>query len=154
MCHPFVKGPYHKINVICILKIYLWLISIRELNTLDFSFFEINIHDCIKCIPCHDPSIGFAIKANASKGAGWKCNLGVAFALLGMWRNEPTHFKVDSHFGSCKPYVILNFQKNILGIKTRWIKEFLIPLEMTRSQVTGWNPLEGLTKSSCGIETW
>jgi hypothetical protein len=84
MCHPFMKGSYHKINVICVLKIYLWPILIRELNTLDSSFFEINIHDCIKCIPCHDPSIEFAIKENALKGASRKCNLGVTFTLLGM----------------------------------------------------------------------
>jgi hypothetical protein len=25
---------------------------------------------------------------------------------------------------------------------------------MTRSQVTGWDQVEGLTKSSCGIKTW
>ncbi len=25
---------------------------------------------------------------------------------------------------------------------------------LTRSQVTGWDQVEGLTKSSCGIKTW
>jgi hypothetical protein len=128
MCHPFMKGLYHKINVICVLKIYLWPISIRELNTLDSSFFEINIHDCINCISCHDLSIEFAIKENASKGASRKCNLGVTFTL-GMWRNEPTHSQVDSHFGSWNPYVVLDFQRGILGVKTRWIKKFLISWE-------------------------
>jgi hypothetical protein len=29
-------------------------------------------------------------------------------------------------------------------------KEWNIPNFLTRSQVTGWNPLEGFTKSSCG----
>jgi hypothetical protein len=33
------------------LKIDLWSISIGELNTLDSSLFEINIHDYIKCLP-------------------------------------------------------------------------------------------------------
>jgi hypothetical protein len=117
-----MKGPYHKIDVICILKIYLWPNSIRKLNTLDSSFFEINTHDCNKCIPRHDPNIGFVIKANASKGAGWKCNLGITFTFLGMWRNEPTHSQVDSHFGSWNPYRILDFQRGILGVKTHWIK--------------------------------
>jgi hypothetical protein len=28
--------------------------------------------------------------------------------------------------------------------------ELLVGLDLTRSQVTGWNPLEGFTKSSCG----
>jgi hypothetical protein len=90
MCHPFMRGLYHKINVICILKIYLWPISISELNILDSSYFEINIHNCIKCIPCHNLSIGFMIKANALKGVGRKCNPGATFAFLGMWRNELT----------------------------------------------------------------
>jgi hypothetical protein len=34
---------------------------------------------------CHDPNLGLAIKANAWKGAGWKCNLGVTFAFLKVW---------------------------------------------------------------------
>jgi hypothetical protein len=25
---------------------------------------------------------------------------------------------------------------------------------LTRSQVTGWDQVEGFTKSSCGIKTW
>jgi hypothetical protein len=32
----------------------------------------------------HNPSLGFMTKANAKKGARWKCNLKVTFAFLGM----------------------------------------------------------------------
>jgi hypothetical protein len=40
-------------------------------------------------------------KAKAWKGVGWKCNSKATFAFLRVreWRNEPTHFQMDSHFG-------------------------------------------------------
>jgi hypothetical protein len=30
---------------------------------------------------CHYPNLGFATKARAWKGVGWKCNLGVTFTI-------------------------------------------------------------------------
>jgi hypothetical protein len=68
-------------------------------------------------------------KAKAWKGVGQECNPRITFALLGVWGNEPTHFQVDSHFGSWNPYGVLNFQKSISWVKIHWIKKFLIPLE-------------------------
>jgi hypothetical protein len=66
----------------------------------------------------HDPSLGLVTKAKAWKGACQKCNLGVTFALLGMWRNQPRHSQLDSHFRSWNPYGVLNIQKGISGDKT------------------------------------
>jgi len=36
---------------------------------------------------------------------------------------------VDSHFGSWNPYGVPNFQRDILGVKTHWIKKLFIPLK-------------------------
>jgi hypothetical protein len=36
---------------------------------------------------------------------------------------------VSSHFGSWSPGGLLNLQKEISGVKTHWIGEFLISLE-------------------------
>jgi hypothetical protein len=38
-----------------------------------------------------------------------------------VWGNEPTHSRVDSHFGSWSPYGLLNFQKTIWKAKIHWI---------------------------------
>jgi hypothetical protein len=78
---------------------------------------------------CHNPSIGFVTKAKAWKGVGQKCNPGITFGLLGMWRHEPTHSQMDSQFGSWKPHGVSKFQKCILGVKIHWIKKFLVPLK-------------------------
>jgi hypothetical protein len=72
-------------------------------------------------------------KAKAWKGVSWECNLGITFALLGVWGNELTHSQVNSHLGNWKPYAILNLQKGILRIKAHWIKEFLMLLK------SSWN---------------
>jgi hypothetical protein len=34
--------------------------------------------------------------------------------------------------------------------RTTWVYYHSWIIKVTRSQVTGWNPLEGFTKSSCG----
>ncbi len=81
----------------------------------------------------HDPNLGLMTKAKAWKGADQKCNLGITFALLRMWKNQPTHFQLNSHIRSWNPYGVLNIQKGILGVKTYWIKEFFVPLEISRN---------------------
>jgi hypothetical protein len=52
---------------------------------------------------------------------------------LGMWRNEPTHSQMDSHFGSWNPFGVLNLQKGISRVKIHWIKKFLTSLK------SSWN---------------
>jgi hypothetical protein len=47
------------------------------------------------------------------KGVGRKCNPGIMFALSGVWRNEPTHSRVDSHFGSWNPCGVSSLQRGI-----------------------------------------
>jgi hypothetical protein len=78
---------------------------------------------------CHDPNLKLMTKAKAWKGAGRECNLRVTFALLRVWRNEPTYSQVDSqvdsNFGIWNPYGVLNFQKGISKVKIHWIKNFL-----------------------------
>jgi len=80
---------------------------------------------------CHDLSLKLATKAKVWKGANRECNLGVSFAFLGVWGNEPTRSQVDSHYGSWNPYGIPNFQRGISGVEIHWIKKFLIPLEIS-----------------------
>ncbi len=43
--------------------------------------------------------------------------------------NEPPHPQMNSHFGSWTPNGLPNFQRAILGVKTHWIKMFVISLE-------------------------
>jgi hypothetical protein len=57
----------------------------------------------------------------------------VSFALLGVWRNEPTHSQVDSNFGSWNPYGIPNFHKGMLRVKIHWIKKFFILLNCKKN---------------------
>jgi hypothetical protein len=45
------------------------------------------------------------------------------------WGNKPSHSQRSSHFGSWSPHGFLNFHRAILGAKTQWIEDFLIPLE-------------------------
>ncbi len=44
---------------------------------------------------CRNPSFRLMIKARACKGVSQKCRR--------LWRNEPTHSEVGSHFGSWSP---------------------------------------------------
>ncbi len=46
-----------------------------------------------------------------------------------VWGNESPHSQVNSHFVSWSPNGLLNLQRAILGVKTHWIKEFLISLK-------------------------
>jgi hypothetical protein len=43
--------------------------------------------------------------------------------------SEPSHSQREFNFGSWSPGALLNFQKEISGVKTPWLKEFFIPLE-------------------------
>jgi hypothetical protein len=40
------------------------------------------------------------------------------------------HSQIGSHFGSWSFDGLPNFQKVIVGVKTHWIKKFIIPLEI------------------------
>jgi hypothetical protein len=57
-----------------------------------------------------------------------------------VWENEPSHFQVNSHFGSWSPNGLSNFQRAIEGVKTHWIETFLISLESSWN-VDVWNGL-------------
>jgi hypothetical protein len=46
-----------------------------------------------------------------------------------IWGNEHSHSEVSSHFGSWSLDGFLNFHWMILGVKTHWIKTFIISLE-------------------------
>jgi len=46
-----------------------------------------------------------------------------------MWRNELTHYQVDSYFASWSLDGLPNFQKTFWGIKIHWIENFLMLLE-------------------------
>jgi hypothetical protein len=46
-----------------------------------------------------------------------------------VWGNEPSHSQGSFHFGSWSPSGLLNIQRTIEGVKTNWIKEFLISLK-------------------------
>ncbi len=46
-----------------------------------------------------------------------------------VWKDEPSHSQVSSHFGSRSPDGFPNLQRAILGVKTYWIEKFLISLE-------------------------
>jgi hypothetical protein len=45
-----------------------------------------------------------------------------------VWRDEPSHSQMSSHFGSWSPNGLLNLQRAIARVKTHWIEEFLISL--------------------------
>jgi hypothetical protein len=60
-----------------------------------------------------------------------------------VWGNEPSHFQVNSHFGSWSPDGLLNFQRAIAGVKIHWIKNFLISLKRSWN-VDVWNGLTWL----------
>jgi hypothetical protein len=47
-----------------------------------------------------------------------------------MWGNEPPHSQMSSHFGNWNPNRLPNLQKAISEVKTHWIEEFLISLEI------------------------
>jgi hypothetical protein len=49
------------------------------------------------------------------------------FILMGV--KELTHSQVSFHFESWNFDELSNFQRAILGVKTNWIKIFIIPLE-------------------------
>jgi hypothetical protein len=46
-----------------------------------------------------------------------------------MWKNEPTHSQMGSHFGSWSLDGLPNFHRGILKDKIHWIKKLFIPLE-------------------------
>jgi hypothetical protein len=55
-----------------------------------------------------------------------------------VWGNEPSHSRVNSHFGSWSLNIFLNFQRMIAGVKSHWIETFLISLE-SYWNVNVWN---------------
>jgi hypothetical protein len=46
-----------------------------------------------------------------------------------LWRNEPPHSQVSSHFGSWSPDGVPNLQREISRAKNHWIEKFFISLE-------------------------
>jgi hypothetical protein len=65
-----------------------------------------------------------------------------------VWRNEPPHSQMSSHFGSWSLNGLSNFQKLIAGVKNHWIEEFLISLKSCRNVDVemGWNDPFGYLK--------
>jgi hypothetical protein len=50
-----------------------------------------------------------------------------------VWRNDPSHSQVNSHFGNWSHDGLSNFQRAIVGVKTHWIETFLLSLK------SSWN---------------
>jgi hypothetical protein len=80
-------------------------------------------------LPFHHLSLKLATKAKTWKGPSWECNPRITFAPQGMWRNEPTHSQVDSHFGSWNFYGVPNLQRSISGSKLIGLKSSLYHLK-------------------------
>jgi hypothetical protein len=98
-------------------------------------------HSCHKC---HNPSLGFATKASACKGAGQEGNPRVTSHVpwsVGECERMNLHtpkwalilgvgVPMDSRW---TPNGFLNVQRAIAKVKTHWIEEFFISLE------SSWN---------------
>ncbi len=73
------------------------------------------------------------IKARACKVVGQKrklrSHISYSQKCRRVWRNEPSHSQVNSHFESWNLNGFSNFQKAITKPKTHWIEEFFISLE-------------------------
>jgi hypothetical protein len=48
-----------------------------------------------------------------------------------VWKYEPPHSQVSSHFGSWSPHGLLNFQRAIVEVKIHWNEDFIISLEIS-----------------------
>jgi hypothetical protein len=57
-----------------------------------------------------------------------------------VWGNESSHSQMNSHFGNWSPNGLPNLQTEILGVKTHYIKEFLISLKSSWN-LNVWNGL-------------
>jgi hypothetical protein len=64
---------------------------------------------------------GPRVKPGSHISCSWECGR--------MWRNEPPHSQMSSHFASWSPNGLPNFQKAITRVKIHWIEEFFISLE-------------------------
>jgi hypothetical protein len=87
---------------------------------------------------CCNLSLGLMIKARACKDASQKWGPRVTFLApmsvkecKGVWRNEPPHFQMSSHFGSSNPDGFSNLQIMNTRVKTHWIEKFLISLKIS-----------------------
>jgi hypothetical protein len=106
----------------------------------------------IMCIhpKCCNLNLGLATKVRACKRCGPRMKPGNHIPCFRecrrVWRNEPTHSQMGSHFGSWSPYGLLNLQGAIVGVKTHWIEKFFIKLESSWN-VYVWNGLAWLIKT-------
>jgi len=62
-------------------------------------------------------------EARSHISCSWECKK--------VWGNGPSHSQMSSHFGSSNPSGFLNLQSAIVGVKTHWIEDFLISLEIS-----------------------
>jgi hypothetical protein len=84
---------------------------------------------------CHNPNLGLATKERVGKVAGQERSPGVtphAPESVGKCEGmNPSHFQGSFHFGNWSFCGLLNLQKAIAGVKTQWIKEFLISFKIS-----------------------
>jgi hypothetical protein len=98
--------------------IVLHLYYFNEKWSKDSKMFCVNL----SYYKCHNCSFGLTTKAKAWKGVGWKCNLGVTFALRECEAMNPHTPKWTPILGVGNPYGVSNVQKNSLKVKTHWMK--------------------------------
>jgi hypothetical protein len=74
------------------------------------------------------PRQGLAkVRAKSEPGSHISCSR----ECMKVWGNEPPHSQVSSHFASRSPNGLLNLQRAISRVKTHWIEEFLISLDIS-----------------------
>ncbi len=78
---------------------------------------------------CRNPSLGFTTKARACKGAGQEEARESHLMLPSVRECEG----INPHTPKGAPIlgvgIMVNFQREILRVKTQWIEEFIISLE-------------------------
>jgi hypothetical protein len=124
----FPTCPNHNIMKI------LWCFIIKKLPShKNFNCIHLSLHLFIH-YDCRNLSLRLVTKAKACKGASQEWSPRISFHAperLRIWENggiEPPHSQVNSHFGSWSHDGLPNLQRTIVGVKTHWIKKFLISL--------------------------
>ncbi len=106
--HFFIPNPYVSTCVYLILCLSIFVVCILHLVNFFLTLFGFTFQNhkqnFIKLVNYRNHSFGLATKARACKGAGQEGSLGVTSHALEsgrkVWRNEPSHSQVSSHFGS------------------------------------------------------
>ncbi len=81
---------------------------------------------------CRNPSLGLATKVRAYEGVGQDWSLGVTFHVpMNVGECEGMNPHTPKWIPTLEVDGLPNFQRAIAGVKTHWIKKFLISLEIS-----------------------